>query len=196
MPIGLTAQGELVFPMTCQELMERHRSAVAFSSTTETVPLIKENQVVESVEPEKSRNAANQPAELPNTTATGYTGDFPKIGEVKPSDPTSGPDTTAKTLSSREKDVHTDLSHRHGGEVGHNDASSPSAIKPNAPQSQPTVRRPERQLAQSQGSRLVRMTLRTIEFSDGHREQRLLPTRPSRMAVDAADRWYNALGWR
>jgi hypothetical protein len=194
MPIGLTAQGDLVFPMTCQELMERHRGPVASSSTTETVP--KENRVMDSADPEKSSNAANQPSELPNTNATDNTGDVPKIGEVKPSDPTSGSDTTRKALSSRETDVQSDLSQRHGEQVGHTDALSTSAIKPNASQSQPTLRRPERQ-QETPRSKLVRMTLRTIEFSDGHREQHLLPTRPSRRAaVDAADRWYNALGWR
>jgi hypothetical protein len=185
MPIGLTAQGD---PMTCQELMERHRGPVALS-TTETAPSIKENRGVELAEPEKSSNVANQTAELPHNNTADNTGrtDVPKIDELKPSEPTSGPDTTRKALSGSGTDVHADQSQRHGEEL-----LTPGAVKPSAAQSPPTVksRRLERQQSQSQRSNLVRMTLRTIEFSDGHREQRLLPIRRSpRAAVDAADQW-------
>jgi hypothetical protein len=198
-PIGLTARGDLVFPITCQELMERHRGPVAASSTTETAPSIKENRAAEPKERDKSSNAANQAAELPNDDATDMSRtDVPKIDETKPSEPTSEPAPTGKTLSGSDKDNQADLSHRPLGQVQPNDGFTPSAVKPGGQESAPSVKsgKPERQNLRTGRSKLVMMTLRTIEFPDGHREQHLLPAKHSQRQVDAADQWYNALGLR
>jgi hypothetical protein len=46
MPIGLTAQGELVFPMQCQELIEQHRGPVASQDpvATNSIPASPPNE--------------------------------------------------------------------------------------------------------------------------------------------------------
>jgi hypothetical protein len=51
--------------------------------------------------------------------------------------------------------------------------------------------------ALAHGSGLVRMTLRTIEYPDGHRERLLLPIKHAqRVTLETEDQWYNPLGLR
>jgi hypothetical protein len=47
-PIGLTANGDLVFSMQCQEMIERHRRELATSEASSTAPAITEDQAARS----------------------------------------------------------------------------------------------------------------------------------------------------
>jgi hypothetical protein len=88
MPIGLTAQGELVFPMQCQALLERHRGPLDARVPVPTNP-------PESAAPPRERQAAEEaPAadentglnrdESSSTDANAKVEDVSPSGEVKP----------------------------------------------------------------------------------------------------------------
>src|SRR4030088_1939448 len=77
MPIGLTAKGELVFPMQCQELLERHRGPVASqdpvptSSTPSPVP--------------RERRAADRASRVNDEKQPPGKKPTPKVGVFSPS---------------------------------------------------------------------------------------------------------------
>jgi hypothetical protein len=90
MPIGLTAQGELVFPMKCQALLERHRGPAhsqvpASTNPPESAASPRERQAAEPAP------AADQPTGVSvnrdgssSTDANAKVEDISPSGEVKP----------------------------------------------------------------------------------------------------------------
>src|SRR5438045_2754323 len=53
-PIGLTANGDLVFSMQCQEMIERHRGELASSETTQMAPPSAEDSAARAAKPNDS----------------------------------------------------------------------------------------------------------------------------------------------
>jgi hypothetical protein len=158
MPIGITAQGQLVFPMQCQALLERHRGPEHSQVPVSTNP-------PESAAPPKERQVAEPaPAADENTglnrDGSSRTEAYGKVEDVSPS-----------------------------GEV--------KAGKENPDPESLKGKRVGKRSMQSSHSKPVMMILRTVEFPDGRREQRLLPMNRSRStALRAEDQWFNPLTFR
>jgi hypothetical protein len=99
MPIGLTAKGELVFPMQCQELLERYRGPVASqdpvptNSTPGSVP--KERQAAEPARPVYDEKQS--PSKKSNATVE----DVSPSGETMPGNQKSEPEAKEKTVGKR-----------------------------------------------------------------------------------------------
>ena len=152
-PIGLTASGQLVFPMQCQAFLERNRGPEDSQVPVSTNP-------PKSAAPPKERQAA-EPAPAAaqiaglnregssTTEANAKAEDFSPSGEAKPGKENSEPDVVK------------------GKKVGKRNMHS-SSSKP------------------------VMMILRTVEFPDGRREERLLPmNRSRRTSLRTEDQWFN-----
>lgn len=99
MPIGLTAKGELVFPMQCQELLERHRGPVASQDPVPTnstpSPVPKEDQAAEPARPvhdEKQSLSENSNAKVEDVSPS---------GETMPGNQKSEPEAKEKTVGKR-----------------------------------------------------------------------------------------------
>jgi hypothetical protein len=99
MPIGLTAKGELVFPMQCQELLERHRGPVASQDPVPTnstpSPMPKERQAAEPARPahdEKQSHSENSNAKVEDVSPS---------GETMPGNQKSEPEAKEKTVEKR-----------------------------------------------------------------------------------------------
>jgi hypothetical protein len=166
-PIGLTAQGEIVFPMQCRALLEQHRGPVASTQPS----------------PAAAVPAAAAPAQtgLPPQTTTAESkaaADAEPTGSAKSeADDQSRPTpAVAKPAPARIAKLDPSEQRADSGLASHaqEKADSPNSVKP-------------RKQRQSARSRPVMMILRTIEFPDGHREQRLLPMSHSRTVAAQSD---------
>jgi hypothetical protein len=197
MPIGLTASGEMVFPLQCRELIERQRGPVAVASTppvqVDSAPTQIQAEV--SGKPEESSDAVADANLKPEPSKSDAPVVEPKrIEENKQAKPTSDPKGEAE---SRRKSNELDGGDRAVSSHGPNDVSATNTVKPpNAQKFEADIKpkKAEKQKLGSDRRKLVLMRLETIEFPDGHREQRLLPMRQSRRA--ALPEWYNPLGLR
>jgi hypothetical protein len=156
-PIGLTASGQLVFPMQCQAFLERNRgpedSQVPVSTNTPA-----------SATPPKQRHAAEPASAADQVTGLNREGttneSTAKVENVSP----SGEAKPGKENSKPEEVK--------GKSVGKRNVKSSS-------------------------SRPVMMILRTVEFPDGRREERLLPmNRSRRTSLRTEDQWFNPLNFR
>ena len=99
MPIGLTAKGELVFPMQCQELLERHRGPVASQDPVPTnstpSPMPKERQAAEPARP------AHDEKQSPSEKSNAKVEDVSPSGETMPGNQKSEPEAKEKTVGTR-----------------------------------------------------------------------------------------------
>jgi hypothetical protein len=153
MPFGLTARGELVFPMQCQQLLAKHRGTEddRTSPSAEAAPA--------SIPPK-----GNQTAEIPKAAA-----------EEKAS--TRPPE--ARSPETPEHDTNPQVRDNAVGAEPAKESPAADAIKP---------RKPDRENIHHAHARGVMMILRTIEYPDGYREQRLLPIGRGRRAALQTER--------
>lgn len=195
MPIGLTAQGDMVFPLQCRELLEQQRGPV---SSAVTAPASKEYEAPASTKPTGSSDTQIGP-DMRKPSEPKAPVSSQKDTEDYASRPTSA--TGSEPLSTSVKpNGNADLSGTSASltESERNNASTTGALKPDfqAAKAEDGLQKHSSR-APAQRSRLVRMTLRTIEFPDGHRERRLLPIkRAQRFTPETEDQWYNPLGLR
>jgi hypothetical protein len=165
MPIGLTAGGEMVFPLQCRELLETERGPVA----AQKAPAQSENDAQSPVEPgEMSGNAAvtaSRNEKPSNSTPVSQASPAEKNDESKPitADSTS---SEAPSQNGRNQAESDDVSPTSSVKV----AGKRSSADHEAKKLGKSIPTPDR-------SKLVKMTLLTIEFPDGHREQKLVPFR-------------------
>jgi len=170
MPIGLTAQGQLVFPMQCREVLEHDRATI-----------------------KEVRPSTGEPAQ----TQTGA-----RAQSAPPVHETAAKKESAKSLAAQGDGVNQNLPSSASIEnaavrpetVSKNDTKTvPENADPQAKENK--VESPKQRRASR--SKPVMMILRTIEFPDGHREQRLLPMNPSRkIASQSEDSWFSPLTFR
>ena len=155
-PIGVTASGQLVFPMQCQAFLERNRPEDSQVPVSTNPP--------ESAAPPKERQAA-EPA--------------PAADQV--------------TGLNRERSINE-------ANAKVEDVSPSGEAKPGKENSEPEVvkgKKVDKRNMQFSGSKPFMMILRTIEFPDGRREQRLLPMQRSRRtSLRTEDPWFNPLSFR
>jgi hypothetical protein len=190
MPFGLTAKGQLVFPIECQALLERHRARAESqpsvpASPTQSAPAPKEAQAAEPAKLAGDKNADDKNTDLnrnessPNKEATAKVADVAPSGEAKPGEPKPGEPKPGEIKS---------------GEIKPGEAKSG---KENPEPEAANGKRPGKRSMQSARSKPVMMILRTIEFPDGHREQRLLPLGHSRRAAFPSEEdWFDPLTFR
>src|SRR5437588_9988576 len=77
-PIGLTASGDFVFSMQCQEMIERHRGELASSEATQTSPPSEEDQGARAAKPNDNSKPVPDAANARNDAAA--------MPEIRPSD--------------------------------------------------------------------------------------------------------------
>ena len=90
MPMGITARGQLVFPMQCQELLARNRDSSDFEvspPTNSNPPAVapKEDQTAEAAKSEGEGSVNQKPTELAGRDANAKLEDTPWASGVKPS---------------------------------------------------------------------------------------------------------------
>ena len=158
-PIGLTASGQLVFPMQCQAFLERNRGPVDSQLPVPTNP-------PKSAAPPKERQAAEPAPSGDQITGLNRAGSF-----------------ATNEANAKVEDV------------------SPSGeTKPGKENSEPDVvkgKKVGKRNMHSSGSKPVMMILRTVEFPDGRREERLLPmNRSRRTSLRTEDQWFSPLIFR
>ena len=155
-PIGITAQGKLVFPMACQAvlLQKRDSPTAAQPNSAGSTALAKQAEPAAGAEANPTPKQSDAPghADAPATAS---------IAAAK----------TAKT---------------------ENETTSDRVITPDKESAEHQAikrkRTASRDVRPSRPKGVV-MILRTIEFPDGHREQRLLSMNQWRRAPDQDERW-------
>jgi len=190
MPLGLTAKGELVFPIQCQAPRERHRDPAVSqppvpTNATQSAPAPKEAQAAEAARPDGDRNAElNRKESPPSTEATAKVVNLSPSGEAKSNEAKSG---EAKSNEAK------------SGEAKSSEAKS-DEVKPGKENPPPVAvngKKVGKRMMQSAHSRPVMMILRTVEFPDGHREQRLLPmSHLGSTAFRTEEEWFDPLTFR
>jgi hypothetical protein len=173
-PLGLTAQGELVFPIQCQALPERHRGAAVSqppvqTNPTQSAPAPKEAQAAEPARLDRNKNADLNRKQSPGNAATA------KVVNVSPSG-------EAKSEEAKPDEAKSD-------------EAKPG--KENSPPVAANGKKVGKRMMQSAHSKPVMMILRTVEFPDGRREQRLLPMSHLRStAFQTEEEWFDPLMFR
>jgi hypothetical protein len=167
-PIGLTANGDLVFSMQCQEMIERHRRELASSEGAATAPDPAAAQAApDAVEKDETRssNRTNPDAEH----------------QAAPQEPADGREAMKddNAAGGRQGNVPTGESRSGGARPDLETTPRKSAKQKQIPQSRPET------------------ISRTAERRDA-RGQRLPPVSRSRRLADRGDSelWYNVLGLR
>jgi hypothetical protein len=188
MPIGLTADGEMVFPLQCRELIEHQRGPVAASPPAQG-PAPSQDDAQNSGKPNETSGNAFASAPLnPKPSTNGAPVSEPKLAEKN--------DETKPTSTENSEAAKT-LIQKGRNQVASHDVSTTGTVKPSGGRSSADVKtkKIEKLRPAPERSKLVMMTLETIEFPDGHREQRLVPFRRFQRPLAQGD-WYNALGLR
>ena len=186
MPIGLTAKGDMVFPLQCRELMERQRGL-----NSSGAPDAASVGPKETGSGEMQTASTTKPAEFQAPVPASV--DSEKF--AKPSPPSS-PERVGADVKATEKASDSEASASLDSPENNNGLTT-VVTKP-AHSIRDRVRHqrsnPE---PQAPRSRLVTMTLRTIEYPDGHRQRRLLTINHARrVELQTEDQWYNPLGLR
>ena len=89
-PIGITVSGEIVFPMTCKDFIERHKAADRAATAVETKPAgAQASKAPDAVEPARAPPAAEASkapgaAETGNAQTTGEAGRAAATAELSP----------------------------------------------------------------------------------------------------------------
>lgn len=198
-PIGLTANGDMVFPLQCRELVE-HQGPTAPPPSVQAAPAAIKNEVQDSGTRngnDKGNNAVIGAAAQP-APSTGSSAAERKL--FKENDETKPPRTSKSESESKPNPDQKGRAHQAANspnEAALDDGSAPSPAKSIGQRSAVDVKpkKTEKPRLGPERSKLVMMTLETIEFPDGHREQRLVPLKHSRRTAVQSD-WYNPLGLR
>jgi len=185
MPIGVTAKGQMVFPLQCRELIERQHRPTSPSASVELAA----------------------PAPALQDTGTRKTGTNDNIAASAPRRPELSTSAPVANKIAKEND-NTHGPHRSNPETGQKDPEhvaaaptneiepkdvvAPIPPKSNAQRVAVKPKRIEKMRPGQDRSKLVAMTLETLRFEDGHLERRLVPLKRSALQTD----WYNPLGLR
>ena len=213
-PIGLTSNGDLVFSMQCQDLIERHRAEAAASApTAQTTSGLANDQPAQTAKPAESAKASQTASEAENSNpaqpvrsdiASPDARDVAAKRQPRPSPPKpqraelarSEPDDANKPQA-RPSD------HNRAGKARNNpnktaETTRTADTRPNNPVAAPelTERTPvaPKRLPRA---RPAEIAPRTVEQPAPSREERPTPpARTPRLAARAETEWYNVLGLR
>jgi hypothetical protein len=186
-PIGLTANGDLVFSMQCQEMIERHRSESASSEAVSTAPAPVENQAARLTNPNKGNEDGSKDrtmdvaAQPPDRAAHRGRGDRVGTVEIRPGDP-DAEYRVSQSANSRAgflKDARAGTLNRSGNSKPDREAATlPKLAK-------------QKQIPQTRSDTISRTAERRHDM-----EQRLPRTSRRMAARGDSDLWYNVLGLR
>jgi hypothetical protein len=146
MPFGVTGQGELVFPMECRAVLTRNW----------------DGQTPRQPNSDATASATNQ-SETAKQTETAAS------PEAAPSRPTSAPPPTQNEAPRTERDANAKIA-----DAPANPGVGMTSEKERAETHVGKTTKATKRASQPARPRGVMMVLRTIEFPDGHREQRLM----------------------
>ncbi|MGA7805818.1 hypothetical protein [Bradyrhizobium sp.] len=171
MPIGITERGKLVFPMACQPILSQNRDngTTPGPATAQSAPA--------STPAAKQAQTAAAPALTPTP---------------KPNDPPAtasagaNADARAETGFTTSDAARSGKEHADHGGVNLDASNKRKRIAEREPAEQEPKAEQEHKSSHPKG---VMMILRTIEFPDGHREQRLLSMNQWRRSVYQDERW-------
>ena len=198
MPIGLTAKGEMVFPLQCREVIEHQRGPVAVASTppVQAASAPARIEVEVSGKPKEGGNAVSDADLKPESKSDAPVVEPERVEGNKQAKPTSDSKGEKAERKSNELDGGYRAVSPHSNVPS--EVLATNTVKPRNDQKFEDDIKPKKSEKQKLGAdrrKLVLMRLETLQFSDGHREQRLLPMRQSRR-VALQPEWYNPLGLR
>jgi hypothetical protein len=181
-PIGLTANGDLVFSMQCQEMIERHRRELASSEASATAPAPAEDHAAPSTKTntgsddgpkDRSKDIATQPGNHDRNAEQRVAGGELSGGRAEPL-------ADGHAVGTPQDSGTTDES-RSAGPKPHVEATPRKSLK-------------QRQMARTKPETISR----TVERHDAATEQRSPPVSRSRKIAARGDSelWYNVLGLR
>src|SRR5215212_3534012 len=146
-PIGLTSNGDLVFSMQCQDLIERHRAEAASTQPSPSAPA--GDQAVQSAKPIESGKASEntravQPESPNNAGADGRRNDVAASGEITPSTPKAGPEIARSEPNESSTRLQPKPSNKIGADSRRKDAAANSEkIRPSSASAEPEIARSE-----------------------------------------------------
>src|SRR5215212_263770 len=183
-PIGLTSNGDLVFSMQCQDLIERHRAEAASTQPSPSAPA--GDQAVQSAKPIESGKASEntravQPESPNNAGADGRRNDVAARGEITPSTPKAGPEIARSEPNESSNRAQAKPSDHNRIGKSRNNTVRAAEIKPGNPA--PDIDLTTRESGQQKRalpSKPVETTSKTVEAPS--REQRLPPMPRPRVA--------------
>lgn len=185
MPIGLTASGQMVFPLQCRELLEAGRGAVVSSVPEQKAPGQSGDGAQGSKEPGGTGGApiTSSRNEEPPTNSSPASESAPVEKDAESIDSASTKTAPQNEIAQKQ------LVQREASQATSDDVAPTNAVKAAVRRSSGEIKtqKPEKSKSATDRSRLVKMTLLTIEFPDGHREQRLVPYRRVRNALARDD---------
>jgi hypothetical protein len=193
MPIGLTAGGQMVFTLQCRDLLEAKRGAVASSVPEQNAPAPSEDAAHGSKQSDAT--SGNVPVaashdEAPSTKRTPASEPAP-AGNDADGNGLASTKTLSPEESAQKEVAQKDLEQKQPGQPASGDTAPPAnGMKATAVRqfsAEIKTQKPEKPKSTPDRSRLVKMTLLTIEFPDGHREQRLVPYRRFRNSMARDD---------
>jgi hypothetical protein len=194
-PIGLTSNGDLVFSMQCQEMIERHRRELDSSQTA--------NQADRSTKPDLGKDdgtkdrAKDVAAQPPDHAADQASNDAAATGGIRPGN-RSNPETEHQ-ISRREPVDSRAAPHSDSRADETLQGSGPSAeSRSSGPKPDRKTNTPPNSAKQKQMARTKPQTIsRTTENHDVSEQRSPPPSRSRRMAARGdSDLWYNVLGLR
>ncbi len=184
-PIGLTAGGQMVFPLQCREFLEAKRGPVIS-------PVPQQTGATSAEEKEK-------PPAQPDRTDGDVAAASPDLSPANNSVPATEPaaaktdaesnDSASTKTPAPEQPARVEPAQKAPGQVLSDDAPANAVKTGGVRRSSAEIKthKPDRPKSMPDRSRLVKMTLLTIEFPDGHREQRLVPYRRFRNSLARDD---------
>ena len=188
MPIGVTANGQMVLPLQCRDLIERQGGPISPSASVELAAPTPAHQDIGTRKTGTNDNIAASAPKQPEPLTSAPVAD--KIAEQN--DKTHGPDSLKPGTAQKDPE--------HVAAAPTNEIEPKDVVAPLPPKSntQRVVAKPKRNEKMRPGqdrSKLVAMTLETLRFDDGHLEHRLVPLKRSARTAMQTD-WYNPLGLR
>jgi hypothetical protein len=195
-PIGLTANGDLVFSMQCQDIIDRHRGELASPEIAQTAPASAQDQAARSAPSNTSSNDG---------------------GKATPAQPSNhdARDGTTNELAAKDATGPSNRASPNSDEVARRESNNGRAQPPTdhgaprTPQDTVTTREsrssgpnPDPEIAPGKSAKQKRprpgTILRAAERHDAPREQRSSSGSRSRTMAARADSelWYNVLGLR
>ena len=190
-PIGLTASGDLVFSMQCQEMIERHRSDSASSEAVSTAPAPVENQAARLTNPNTGNDNGNKDramdvaAQPPNRAAHRGRGDRVGTDEIRPGDP------DAEYRVSRSQSADSRAGFLKDTRPGRSEQVRWIQEKPDHEAATLPKLAKQKQIPQTRPDTISRTAERR------HDTEQHLPPASRRMAARGdSDLWYNVLGLR
>jgi hypothetical protein len=221
-PIGLTGNGDFVYSMQCQELIERHRGPIAAADgAAPNAPAPAQDQEARTAK--LNDNAAPQSPSTGQDAAPGARNSTVATADPRPPAANPGSDSAAPNPSGSNSSASNSTAAGSNNAAGTNRSDSPAKPRRELARREQRAARaePSKATATSQPqatagrSKLVKqrqplppepeIIFRDEEDREPVREQRrefireprpLLPERPRRLAGGAELDWFNILGWR